>query len=80
MTSDSGAFREGATWYRNGRDWAKEQRDEAIRRANKKANQIIVDYGAANAGFDRVCEISSAASVTSNTEQSYSSSNSTNTH
>lgn len=35
MTDDSDAFRQGATAYRNARDWAKEQRDNAIDRANK---------------------------------------------
>jgi len=35
MTSNPAAFRDGATWYRNGRDWAKEQRDAVIIRANE---------------------------------------------
>lgn len=34
MTGNVETFREGATWYRNGRDWAKEQRDDAIKKAN----------------------------------------------
>lgn len=37
ITSDPDAFREGATWYHNGRDWAKEQRDHAIKQANAQA-------------------------------------------
>ncbi|KAF5024697.1 hypothetical protein F66182_3226 [Fusarium sp. NRRL 66182] len=35
MTSDADTFRQGATAYRNGRDWAKLQRDQAIAQANK---------------------------------------------
>jgi len=31
------SFREGITAYRNARDWAKRQRDEAIRQANERA-------------------------------------------
>ncbi|KAH7322557.1 hypothetical protein B0I35DRAFT_183574 [Stachybotrys elegans] len=37
MTSDADAFRQGAAAYRNGRDWAKSQRDQAIAQANKVA-------------------------------------------
>ncbi|KAH7302877.1 hypothetical protein B0I35DRAFT_365899, partial [Stachybotrys elegans] len=37
MTSDADAFRQGATAYRNGRDWAKMQRDQAIAQANNIA-------------------------------------------
>lgn len=36
MTRDG--FRDGALAFRNGLDWAREQRDEAIRRANKRAD------------------------------------------
>ncbi|KAK7431674.1 hypothetical protein QQZ08_001893 [Neonectria magnoliae] len=36
LTSDPDSFRQGAAGYRNGRDWAKQQRDEAIRQANEK--------------------------------------------
>lgn len=38
MTGNPETFREGARAFRNGRDWAKEQRDNAITRANAKAN------------------------------------------
>ncbi|KAG9229574.1 hypothetical protein BJ875DRAFT_507856 [Amylocarpus encephaloides] len=38
LTSDLDTFRRGATAFRNARDWAKEQRDEAIRRANKRTS------------------------------------------
>ncbi|EED23385.1 hypothetical protein TSTA_068120 [Talaromyces stipitatus ATCC 10500] len=69
-------FQEGATWYRNGRDWAKEQRDEAIRRANEKATQNIIRSSAVNTSFSTVCEVSSTESIT---EQSYFSFSGTNT-
>jgi hypothetical protein len=39
MTGNIETFRLGATAYRNGRDWAKEQRDEAIRQANGKVDE-----------------------------------------
>lgn len=69
MTGNIKTFREGATWYRNGRDWAKEQRDEAIKRANEKATQEatqdIVESASANTNFNTVCEISSTESVAS---------------
>lgn len=39
MTGNIETFRQGATYYRNGRDWAKEQRDEAIRRANERVDE-----------------------------------------
>jgi hypothetical protein len=51
MTSDLDTFRQGATWYRNGRDWPKEQRDNAIRRANERATTV-------NVSFSTVCETS----------------------
>jgi hypothetical protein len=39
MTDTVGTFRQGATYYRNTRDWAKERRDEAIRQANERAGE-----------------------------------------
>lgn len=36
MTDTAETFRRGATVYRNARDWAKEKRDELIRRANER--------------------------------------------
>ncbi|KAF5649192.1 hypothetical protein F52700_716 [Fusarium sp. NRRL 52700] len=42
LTSDLETFRQGATAYRNGRDWAKKKRDEAIAEANKKVADIEV--------------------------------------
>ena len=37
MTGNPQTFRQGATAYRNARDWAKEQRDEMIAVANRRA-------------------------------------------
>jgi hypothetical protein len=37
LTDDADAFRKGATAYRNARDWAKRQRDQAILQANERA-------------------------------------------
>ncbi|MCJ1448908.1 MAG: hypothetical protein MMC23_009427 [Stictis urceolatum] len=45
MTGNAKAFREGATAFRNARDWAQEQRDELIEGANEMAQ---------DAGSDRV--------------------------
>ncbi|KAI9890984.1 MAG: hypothetical protein M1814_003485 [Vezdaea aestivalis] len=36
LTGNPRSFREGATAYRNARDWAKKQRDEVIERANRR--------------------------------------------
>ena len=36
MTGNPNAFRQGVAAYRNARDWAKEQRDDAIRQANER--------------------------------------------
>ncbi|KXX77155.1 hypothetical protein MMYC01_207569, partial [Madurella mycetomatis] len=40
LTSDYDTYRQGAAAYRNGRDWAKRQRDEAIKRANERVASI----------------------------------------
>ncbi|KAI9809339.1 MAG: hypothetical protein M1825_002631 [Sarcosagium campestre] len=54
MTDTADTFRQGATAYRNLRDWTKEQRDLAIERAN----------GTANAGhFDQVSTFATEASL-----------------
>ncbi|KAF5229497.1 hypothetical protein FANTH_14173 [Fusarium anthophilum] len=42
LTGNYESFRRGAGAYRNGRDWAKKQRDEAIAEANKKVADIEV--------------------------------------
>jgi len=40
MTGNAETFRQGAAAFRNARDWTKEQRHEAIRHANDRANDI----------------------------------------
>jgi hypothetical protein len=39
LTNDRDSFRQGAAAYRNGRDWAKQQRDQAIAQANERARR-----------------------------------------
>lgn len=36
LTDDVDTFRQGTAAYLNGRDWAKQRRDNAIKRANKR--------------------------------------------
>jgi hypothetical protein len=40
MTGNPETFRNGATAYRNVRNWAKEQRDKVVEQANKRANHV----------------------------------------
>ncbi|KAK3364669.1 hypothetical protein B0T25DRAFT_620554 [Lasiosphaeria hispida] len=42
LTSDYDAYRQGAAAYRNGRDWAKQRRDEAIEQANEKVASVEI--------------------------------------
>jgi hypothetical protein len=51
MTGNLNTFRQGATAYRNARDWAKKQRDEAIKGANKRANDSQVRKLTVDASF-----------------------------
>ena len=46
MTGNAETFRQGAGAFRNGRDWAREQRDEAIEVANASVNLEKKDNGA----------------------------------
>lgn len=43
LTNDLEAFRQGATVYQNGRDQAKQQRDDAINQANDRASHEMVE-------------------------------------
>jgi hypothetical protein len=40
MTDTAETFRDGATAFRNARDWTEEQRNEAIKRADERANNV----------------------------------------
>ncbi|KAI8724318.1 hypothetical protein NCS52_00000600 [Fusarium sp. LHS14.1] len=42
MTNDINTFRQGAAAFRNGRDWAKTQRDQAIAQANEKVSGLRI--------------------------------------
>ncbi|KAI9675677.1 MAG: hypothetical protein M1817_001044 [Caeruleum heppii] len=59
MTSDPETFRKGAAAYRNARDWAKEQRDQAIRRANERADAGQLEMPV----FERICELDQSSSL-----------------
>ena len=61
MTSDPETFRQGATFYRNARDWAKEQRDEAIRRANEKVDEDRAGTLAIDTSFAQASSFASEA-------------------
>jgi hypothetical protein len=67
MTGKIGPFRQAATAYRNARDWAKEQREEAIRQANQRARERQAAMFAADSSSER---ISSRASETTLGEDS----------
>ena len=40
MTGNAETFRKGATCYRNAKEWAKEQRDAAVRQANERVDEM----------------------------------------
>jgi len=63
MTGNRETFRQGATAYRNGIDWAKEQRDQAIKRANERANDSQAGAPAIDSSFDPVSSFASEASL-----------------
>lgn len=63
MTSDLETFLKGATYYRNGRDWAKERRDEAIRRANERVDEHHVGTLAIDAGITPASSFVSEATL-----------------
>lgn len=55
-------FRQGVTGYRNARDWAKEQRDEAIKRSNEKVKDRPVERLAVNASSGKISRFPTAGS------------------
>ena len=63
MTGNLDTFRQGASAYRNARDWAKEQRDEAIRLANDRVNDSQVGTLAVDASFGGVSSFTTEASL-----------------
>ena len=48
MTGNPDTFRQGAAGYRNLRDWAKEQRNKAINKANAKFRTLAADNSTSN--------------------------------
>lgn len=63
MTGNLDTFRQGAAAYRNARDWAKEQRDEAIKQANERVNDSQVGTLAVDASFGGVASFTTEASL-----------------
>ena len=63
MTDTAETFRQGATYYRNGMDWAKEQRDEAIRQANERAGECQAGTLTIDASFAQASSIASEATL-----------------
>jgi hypothetical protein len=77
MTGNIQTFRQGATAYRNARDWAKEQREEAIRRANKRAGECQAETLAVDTSFERISSYTSETTVDSRLSQEFEASNTT---
>ena len=63
MTGNAETFRQGAAAYRNGRDWAKEQRDEAIRQANERVDEHHIVTLAIDAGITPASSFVSEATL-----------------
>ncbi|EED22704.1 conserved hypothetical protein [Talaromyces stipitatus ATCC 10500] len=70
LTDSIDTFREGATWFRNGRDWAKEQRENAIRRANDHFTSNVVQ-STLNTSFSTICDTSGDESTESVSRESH---------
>ncbi|KID92393.1 hypothetical protein MAJ_10858, partial [Metarhizium majus ARSEF 297] len=66
MTGDVDTFRQGAAAFRNGRDWAKNQRDDAINEANERVlhGPITTALGD-GVGLSFDSDVSAAETVTS---------------
>jgi hypothetical protein len=63
MTGNIETFRQGATYYRNARDWTKEQRDEAIRLANERAGESQAGALAVDASSGQASSFASVATL-----------------
>ncbi|KAK5071432.1 hypothetical protein LTR70_010554 [Exophiala xenobiotica] len=51
MADTAETFRQGAAFYRNARDWAEDQRNEAIRRANEIARTLSTEETTVTSSF-----------------------------
>ena len=63
MTGNVETFRQGATYYRNAREMAKEQRDEAIRQANERVNECQPATSAVDTSFGEATSFASVATL-----------------
>ena len=64
MTDTANTFRQGAAAFRNMRDWTKEQRDNAITRANERVNDSQAGLLAVDASdFSLITSFASEASI-----------------
>ena len=74
INDSADSFRQGVTAYRNARDWAKEQRDEAIRLSNEKVNDKLNETLAvsANSGSGKIPSPSFSTEETSLESSSFS--------
>jgi uncharacterized protein YdaT len=61
MTGNVETFRQGATHYRNGKAWAKEQRDKAIERANAIVSEQQLEKQTINASLGEETSFASEA-------------------
>ncbi|KAL5373608.1 hypothetical protein PMIN06_012488 [Paraphaeosphaeria minitans] len=64
LTGNIEACRDGLRAYRNGRDWCKEQRDEAIRQANERANPVEAEAPTGDAAASPALSFVTAVSET----------------
>lgn len=67
LTGDADTFRQGASAFRNARDWAKEQRDNAIQQANERAKRVA-SFTASGLGLDLADEGSGEDTITTSQE------------
>lgn len=63
INDTAGSFRQGVTAYRNARDWAKEQRDEAIKRSNEKVKDRQIERLAINASSGEFSSFATESSL-----------------
>ncbi|KAM5444707.1 hypothetical protein MferCBS31731_000162 [Microsporum ferrugineum] len=68
MADSLDSFRQGATAYRNARDWAKEQRDEFIRAANERHKPAIMPKREVTSGPTTILEGPETASMPAEAE------------
>ncbi|KAF2276697.1 uncharacterized protein EI97DRAFT_376289 [Westerdykella ornata] len=64
MTGNARTFRQGATAYRNARDWCKHKRDEAISQANERTYPVEAEAMTSDAGASPAPSFVTAVSET----------------